>query len=398
MMTTSLSSDDRERYQRILRALEIVKSVGRSSTAKYETMQDWVCPDNRVHGGLLYHGASTGRWTGAGVQPHNFVRGSVQDMETAWTIIKTRDRDRICRDVLNAKGEPIGTVMDVLAHVIRGAIVPTKGKQLFVGDYASIEARVLLWLADDQKALDVFRNHEDIYCYMATDIYGYPCNKKDHPNERQLGKTAVLGLGYQMGANKFMDTAALQGIVLTQEFAQEVVDTYRRKFWRVKNLWSQQETCAIDAVLDPEIEKSCGPVTWFTEGRFLYCRLPSGRCLAYADPEVRQRPTPWGAMKDSLTFMGINGFNRQWQRQTTYGGSLVENCVQAISRDCMAEAMWRCEQSRVYAPVLSVHDEIVAEAEEGSTEEFTALMSQRPLWAEDCPIEVEVFVCNRYKK
>lgn len=78
----------------VRRALELMRALGRSSTAKYETMNDWICPDDRAHGGLLYHGAATGRWSGAGIQPHNFPRGVVKigDISRAWKVIKTRDR------------------------------------------------------------------------------------------------------------------------------------------------------------------------------------------------------------------------------------------------------------------------------------------------------------------
>lgn len=73
------------------RGLELLQTLGRSSTAKYEAMHNHACPDGRVRGGLLYHGASTGRWSGSGVQPHNFPRGSVKDIDGAWRVLKTRD-------------------------------------------------------------------------------------------------------------------------------------------------------------------------------------------------------------------------------------------------------------------------------------------------------------------
>jgi len=81
--------------QRVRRGLELLQSLSRSSTAKYEAMRNWACPDGRVRGGLLYHGASTGRWAGAGVQPHNFPRGSVKDIDGAWRVLKTRNRASI---------------------------------------------------------------------------------------------------------------------------------------------------------------------------------------------------------------------------------------------------------------------------------------------------------------
>lgn len=81
----------------VMRVLELVRAMGRSSTAKYETMNDWICPDDRAHGGLLYHGAGTGRWSGAGIQPHNFPKGvfKIKDMTHAWDVLKTRDRTLI---------------------------------------------------------------------------------------------------------------------------------------------------------------------------------------------------------------------------------------------------------------------------------------------------------------
>lgn len=80
---------------KVRRGLELLQALGRSSTAKYEAMRNWSCPDGRVRGGLLYHGASTGRWSGAGVQPHNFPRGTVKNIDGAWQVLKTRDRAQI---------------------------------------------------------------------------------------------------------------------------------------------------------------------------------------------------------------------------------------------------------------------------------------------------------------
>jgi DNA polymerase bacteriophage-type len=90
---------------RVRRGLELLQALGRSSTAKYEAMRNWACGDGRVRGGLLYHGASTGRWSGAGVQPHNFPRGSVKDIDAAWRVLKSRDRARI--EGFNVKGKKV---------------------------------------------------------------------------------------------------------------------------------------------------------------------------------------------------------------------------------------------------------------------------------------------------
>ena len=300
--------------------------------------------------------------------------------------------------------------LQLLSQSLRGAIVAPPGKLLFVADYASIEARVLLWCAQDEDGLGVFRRGDCIYCDMASSpsLYNRPIMKKDK-EERGLGKVAILGLGYQMGPKKFVDTAWNLGrITLKLESddpdeltATRVVEAYRKKYWRVKKLWYDQETAAGEATYDKEgTEYECFPCIWVKEGRFLYCRLPSGRRLAYPDPKIKMVSTSWGARKNALTYMGVNATTRKWHRQSSYGGLLVENIVQAISRDIMAEAMLRCEESRIYSPILSVHDELIAEANEhhGEVTEFTTMVGKCPEWAEGCPVAAEGWAGPRYRK
>lgn len=376
------------------RGLELVRALGRSSTAKFVAAQNWAHPATwRIHGGLLYHGAGTGRWSGSGVQPHNFPRGNIKNMEQAWGVIKTKD---------TALMEMLyGDVMELLSYSLRGMIVPSPGRRLMVADYAAIEARVLLWLADDQAALDIFRRGDCIYCAMATDIYGWEVRKADHPNERQMGKQAVLGLGYQMGDKKFRGTLAEKwGIFIEEDFAKRIVMAYREKFWRVKKMWWDMEAAAIAAVKKPGLAFTCGKVKWVVSDGFLHCRLPSGRLLSYCDPVIEPRATPWGDKRDSLTYMGVDPYTKKWRRQDTYGGMLVENITQAVARDLMADAMLRCHQEGLYDVILSVHDELIAECDDdkGSVEDFEAAMAEVPAWAEGCPVAAEGWTGHRYRK
>lgn len=379
----------------VRRALEIIRALGRSSTAKYKAMKNWAGKDGRVRGGLLYHGASTGRWSGKGVQPHNFPKPSFKaDMDELWTVLKHGNRPAI--------GDRYKSVMEALATGLRGAIVARKGHTLYVADYAAIEARVLLWLADDEEALSVFREGRDPYCEMATDIYKFEVNKTDHPMERAIGKVAVLGLGFQMGATRFQATCETWGIEIDEGFASEVVEAYRAKFPLVKAMWYEQEQTAIDALHAGNEGRTLwsGRVGWKLEGIYLYCILPSGRRLAYPYPQLKLKRTPWGDMRYALTFMGIDTHTHQWQRQHTYGGCLVENVTQAVARDVMAEAMLRCEASGKYRLVLSIHDELVAEGpvEGGSVHEFEQLLTALPEWAEGCPVGAEGWSGLRYRK
>jgi DNA polymerase len=189
-------------------------------------------------------------------------------------------------------------------------------------------------------------------------------------------------------------------VTIDLDFSQVVVDAYRSKYWRVKQLWWDMELAAIHCVQDPRSTYVCNKVEWTVDDGFLFCTLPSGRRLAYPEPRVSMEPTPWGESRRKLSFMGVNPFNHQWQRQTTYGGSLVENVVQAIARDLMAEAMYRCEQSGVYSPVLSVHDEMISEADitAGSVLEYEELMAEVPDWGAGCPVAAEGWTGLRYRK
>lgn len=411
------------------RAIEILRVLGRSSTSKYEAMRLQAdLTDGRLRGGLLYHGASTGRWTGVGVQPHNFPKGTLKALkdetpntfvERLWDAIKTRDRDFIL-DEFKA------SILEVLSHGLRSAIIAPEGKELFVADFASIEARVVLWLAGDEEALEVFRLGKDIYLYTAEGIYKRPLTKAD-TTERQMGKQAVLGLGFQMGAPKFVDTVAKYGITIVEDnycddcgnsvkghrkqnhpfvcdepadiTAVQVVDAYREKYWRTVELWKAQEDAAITCVKTKR-SVECGKVVWHYRYNFLWCELPSGRELAYAYPTVSMQQTAWGSQKETLQFKGVNPKTKQWQTQKTYGGMIVENITQAVARDLIAEAIMRLEKHPVYEPVLSVHDEALAEAPTGlgSVEEFEHIVAEVPDWAYGLPVAAEAWSGVRYRK
>lgn len=184
---------------RARRILEIVKQVNRTSTRKYQAMLDKTDHDDwRARDLLMYHGANTGRWSGKGIQVQNFPRGNIKDMDEA------------CEDIhaghLGWVEAMHGDPMEFLSGALRGAIIPAEDHDLIVADYSAIEARCVLWEAGAEAALDVFRRGGDIYCDMATGIYGYEVNKKDHPKERQFGKQAILGLGYGMGFLTFLLT------------------------------------------------------------------------------------------------------------------------------------------------------------------------------------------------
>jgi len=382
-----------------LKALQLRQSVSKTSTKKYETMAKAVCNDSRVRGLLAYHGADTGRWAGRIVQPQNFPRGTIK-----------ADIEDLCEDVLTMGREDLdmiyGDSMEVLSSALRGAITSSDGTDLICADYSAIEARGLFWIAGDERALSVFRQGRDIYKDMACQVYGVEYSEVT-AEQRQMGKQAILGLGYQMGAQKFQDTCLAYGMEVSLEMAQTVVDAYRGSHHAVKSFWYAVQGACFEAL---ERGRGGAPVS-LSSGRlqiyhskkdFLHIVLPSGRKLSYFKPKLVDMYNPRFERNEiKITFMGVNSMTRKYTRTDTYGGKLVENIVQALSRDIMVEAMLALEYGAdKYTPILTVHDEIVAEVPEGegSVREFEQLISQVPTWAKGLPLEAEGWRGKRYRK
>lgn len=372
------------------KALVIRQALSKTSTAKYQAIQKALCDDDRLRDLLMYHGASTGRWTGKLVQPQNFPRQVLKKgLETCFEILKTGDLDRFELAYEDVTG--------TLSGIIRGVFIPSEGHLFFGGDYAAIEARVLFWLAGESKGLQMFRDGEDLYKDMAANIYGVPVAQVTKA-QREMGKRAILGCGYGMGVKKFKDTCQLFARVeVSEELADKAVTAYRDKYRTVPIMWRSQEYAAKEAVMQKGKPVKCGRITWMTKGKFLYAALPSGRLLSFYDPKIEVHETSWGEKKDTVTYMSVNSVSKQWERTKTYGGKITENLCQAVARDLMAEAMLRCEKAG-YKICLSVHDELLCERVGGSVDEFENLMSELPAWAKGCPVKSEGWSGSRYSK
>jgi DNA polymerase len=371
--------------------LELRQAVSKTSTAKYQAFEMRSRYDGRLRDILMYWAASTGRWGGKGVQPQNFPRGTIKNTIQAAGILAEGDLEL----VRMIYGDP----MSAFSSCLRNMIVAPEGKVFDVADYAAIETRVLFWVANHEAGLKALREDRDLYCEQASDIYGRHITKED-ALERQVGKGVILGCGYQMGWKKFLQTCLSQGITIDEAIAQKAVTSYRTVNYPVVRLWDNTIRAAIAAVLNPKKRFKINHVTWFVENGFLWCELPSGRRLAYYGPEVRYEMTPWGDKRPVLYHYGVNPVTRKWQSDKTYGGRLVENIIQAISRDLMAEAMLKIEATGIWEIVLSVHDELIGERKkgEGSNELFNELMSAVPAWGEGLPVKVEGWSGERYRK
>lgn len=370
------------------RLLEIRQEASKTSTAKYEALSARICDDDRIRDNLLYWGASTGRWAGMGVQPHNFPRGTLKvDTEQAIKLIKTRDLELI-RLVY-------GNPLEILSTCLRGVITANEGEMLFCEDFSAIEARVVQWLSGDTEGLNLFIKGDDPYWHMAVAIYGFEVPKKGP--ERELGKRAELGCGFGMGWKKFLETCHKAGMKhVTPELAKKAVKIYRKKHKKVVDFWYAQEKAAILAVASKK-KINAGKINWFMDGKILYCELPSKRRLAYYNPSIKYVETPWGEKRATLFHWQENPEIKQWVNEKTYGGRLVENIVQAVARDFMAEAMLRADDKK-YKMVLTVHDELLAEKANGAQKEFSRLVGEIPEWGKGCPIKNEGWMGFRYRK
>ena len=371
----------------IKRVLEIRQELSKTSVKKYQAMLNGLCEDSRVRGLLQFYGANrTGRWAGRLVQVQNLPQNKMPDLGLAREITRRGD----CDDVTML----YGNVPNVLSQLVRTAFVASENSRFLVADFSAIEARVIAWFAKEKWRLDVFATHGKIYEASASQMFKVPLEEIGKGNPlRQKGKVAELALGYQGGANALITMGALnQG--LKEEELPEIVRLWREASPNIVRLWYAVDKAAKDCLMTGEPQSVNRGVRFAFERGILFIHLPSGRKLSYLAPRLAP-----GKFGEVLTYEGMDQTTKQWKRQDTYGGKLVENIVQAIARDCLAVAMLRLEDAG-YKLVMSVHDEVVIDAPNsfGSLEEINEIMSRPVEWAKDLPLRAESYETLFYKK
>mgnify|MGYP001184207804 CR=1 FL=1 len=281
-------------------------------------------------------------------------------------------------DKINMQNLPRGSEL-------RRVLMAPKDHYLYIADLSNIEARMLAWLAGEDKLLTQFRNGSDIYSNFASEIYGKDVNKNDHPKERFVGKTAILGLGYGMGAKKFAMTlssgAAGPGIEFSDEEAVKVVSLYRTTYSRIPFLWKKTEDLLLQTLNPNSFGNTYGPLTVGDKALI----LPNGMALKY--PELS---------KTSDGFL----FRSGKQYVNTYGGKITENIIQALARIIITDSMLRLDKE--YNVVLTVHDEIIISGTKvnphATMENIIDDMRLPPVWAADLPLDAEGGFDTRYSK
>lgn len=386
----SLAKKDVERA--LADAKEPVKAVlslrlalAKSSVKKYQAMEASVSPDGRARGMFQFYGAPrTGRWSGRIIQLQNLRRNSLEDLAGARALVRAGDAAAI-----EAR---FGAIPEVLSQLVRTAFVPRPGCTFVVADFSSIEARVLAELAGEAWRKQVFADGGDIYCAAAERMFGVKVEKHGaHAELRQKGKIAELALGYggSVGALKAMGALDLG---LSEAELPALVDAWRAANPHIVAYW-QAVDGAVKRAVGEHVDSVVGALVFGWRRGWLFIALPSGRRLAYAAPALGVNA--FGGT--SVTYLGV-GRTRKWERIESYGAKFVENIVQGISRDILAEAMQRLENAGI-SIVAHIHDEIIAEAEKGTDARAVCdLMAETPKWMPGLALRAEGYACPWYQK
>lgn len=386
--------------EKVKRMLEIRQELSKTSIKKYVAMKETVCADSRTRGLLQFYGANrTGRWAGRLIQTQNLPRNNMETLDEARELVKSKN--------VNALKIIYGNVSDVLSQLIRTAFIPSPGNVFAIADFSAIEARIIAWLAGEQWRLDVFATHGKIYEASASQMFGVEIEKitKGNPEYelRQKGKIAELALGYQGSTGALISMGALS-MGIPEEELPEIVQRWRASNPRIVDLWYSVGNAAIHTVKTGQPTGVRGlifarEIDSKNKQDFLTITLPSKRKLYYVKPTLNEGR--FG--QEAIYYYGLDQTTKKWTQIQTYGGKLVENCVQAIARDCLAESMMRLHQAG-YKIVMHVHDEVVLEIPDRGEQNETTLkhicdiMGQPLSWAPGLLLKADGFVSKYYKK
>lgn len=461
-------------------AIELRQEAAKTSVTKLRAMLNRASDDGRVRGTFMYHGASTGRWTSMGVNFANLPRNRriyesmAPNVEDLFKAFRSEDPDLLPF----LYGPELGRPLHLISDAIRGFIWAAPGHELVQADYSGIEGAVAAWLADEQwkvKAMfDIIADPSipDMYRQTAAGIMNSTTDviTKKHPLRQSVGKTSELALGFGGGVSAFYTMAKGYGVNLdalyepvwaaaSEERRERAVKRYEKELkagksrtdvlsreawiaceiikvgWRATNpaiasAWKACEAAIREAVQEPGKVVHALKLSYVVKMGFLWCKLPSGRCLAYGSPKLKDQV--WACLKDDagewldaevldrdyaeklvekglakiegetspkVTVLGVNGVTKKWERYALYGGLAFQNPVQAIARDLLVNGMWKAERAG-YPVIAHVYDEAFCEVPRGfgKLNFFESTICELPDWAEGLPLTAGGWVGKRYRK
>ena len=308
-----------------------------------------------------------------------------------------------------------GDAMEAVSKAGRHWIVAGDGEEIVAGDYVSVEAIVLACLAGEEWKVEAFREGKKIYELMGDKIHGLPegtVTKATHPLERQDGKTGELAFGYQGALNAWLnfDDSGRH----TDERIIEICKAWRAQHPATVASWYGSQDAMLDAVASPGTTTGYRDLGFQIKDEWLTMILPDGKRLWYYDPKIQMRWPQWHqpAVKEEcatlecghkkvpqVTYMAYK-FGA-WRRVSTYGGKVMENATQAVSRQLLTYAIERLEGIG-FPIVLKVYDEIVGRPKKGfiTKEDFEGEMVDplQKTFAASWPISADAWIGPRYKK
>lgn len=361
----------------VKRVLAIRQDLGRTSVKKYEALIARACKDDRVRGLTQYYGTFTGRFAGRGLQLQNLRQNHLNDIEATREMLASGDYEcmEMCYD----------SIPDVLSQLIRTTLIPSEGNIFHVCDFNAIEARVTAWLSGEEWVLDTFREGGDIYCVTASRMFGVPVSKKGENSElRTPGKIATLACGYGGGPSAFDSMAKAYNLEFSDDEKIRYVNMWRKANPHTVSLWSTMERAFIAAIQAGNrakpIEVNRG-IRIHKEHGCLFVKLPSGRTMSY--PRIAISDTEKGLQ---ITYERMNQTTKKWERSHTYGGKIVENVVQAISRDILCRVMLNLDKAG-HKIAFHVHDECIVDSpDKNALPEIEAAFSEVIPWAPGLPL------------
>lgn len=425
--------------------LSLRKKLAKNSVKKYMAMLACVCDDGRAHGLFQFYGANrTGRWAGRLIQLQNLPQNKFKKKNK---ITGFDEIDYVRELVRTGNYAALYLAYDdlgsVLSQLVRTAFITDQGNTFAVADFKAIEARVIAWLASEPWRLEVFNSHGMIYEASASQMFSVPIDsirwidengvEHDGPNidMRAKGKVAELALGYQGGVGAMVNMGG-DKMGLTKKEMKAIVKAWREANPNIVELWDDMEKNAILAIKQKKQKvSSYRGIKFNCDGNVLTITLPSGRSLFYQKPTIvkemryevkRKDPdsdellTGWLPLNsilksdlkagrtwevEKIMYWGMDQVKKIWTRIDTYGGKLVENIVQAIARDILAESMKRLNNAG-YGCTAHIHDEVIVEIPNINPDKelmgMCDIMGQPISWAEGLPLGADGFVTIFYKK
>jgi len=460
----------------VLDVLLLRQDTSKTAYTKLERLLEMLSADDNLCDQFMFMGASrSGRWSGAGVQPHNLprpIKWVEKHLDEAIAFVNNNDYAGLTAQLALEKKPP--SIISVMTSLIRSCFQAPEGEELDVCDLNAIENRVLGWVTDCQSILDVFTTlspagrplcpylsfaAEKMYKipYAELERAYYELEDADAKEKRQIAKPVVLGAGYGLGSgveryctqcgNKLafrdevcqshpkkairyaaitqddgygnnvfqglMGYAQNMGVNLTPEQAYKAWKAFRDGYPEVVQGWDNLQRAAIEVITNGGEVETCYVTFDRIEfnGQFIMrIKLPSGRYLHYMNAriELEEKVSQAGRKYIAKNILydgighGVGAIGAGWGPVYTYGGKLMENIVQAISRDILADAMMMAHKMGADI-VLHVHDEIAtlrkkADAFAFNLKDLYHCMSTTPWWAPGLPLGAAGFSGAYYKK